>query len=569
VPVPEEHWADGPSLLGSMWRHRVVVVAATVLAAILGYAYSQAQTPLYEARTRLLLTDPRSNALLGETYNVDLDRYVPQQAERVTSTPVIQRAVSLLGGTRDAEDLRRGTAISSDLELLAIRIAFTDPDPAAAAAIADALAQAYQLQTREATIATAEAAVQDLAGARDAVQEEILRLEAQAGQDDLLTTVRLQALTQQLAALETRARELTVDATVSGSGVQFVEPAGVPGSPISPTPLRDAALAGFLGAALAGAWSYWRAGRGKYSEGPADPAAVLGAPLLGEIPDFVAPQGSGGLGWAPPHVSEAYQFALASVEYLLPPEGGAILLTSAEQGDGKTLTALELAMHAAAHEDHRIVVVDADLRARGLTTLLGAENQRGLGDTSSDTARVERCTHRWAVDEDLAVSLMPAGSPVPDPTAFFRTPSFRATIDHLRETFRLVLIDTPPALSVVDSSLAAAHVDGVVLVVRHGEQLDSLREIRRRLGFVATPLLGYVYNRSRSAAATAYGYGYDYGGRTRRETPTEWVRRVLTERSSPVPPARGPGGQANGKSPQASTRTTKRAAPASTGRRPG
>ena len=113
-----------------------------------------------------------------------------------------------------------------------------------------------------------------------------------------------------------------------------------------------------------------------------DPAAVLGAPLLGEVPDYAGPQTgtlSGQLHLEPALV-EGYQFVLSSIEYALEHNGGSsVLVTSASQGDGKTTTVLQLAM-AASRDGRRVVLCDADIRAQGLTRLLGVTERTGLTD---------------------------------------------------------------------------------------------------------------------------------------------------------------------------------------------
>ena len=60
-----------------------------------------------------------------------------------------------------------------------------------------------------------------------------------------------------------------------------------------------------------------------------------------------------------------------------------------------------------------------------------------------------------------------------------------------------MLLDSPPLLAVADTSVVAGQVAGVVLVVTRGTDIGQLEQVRERLAFVSTPLLGYVYNRSR------------------------------------------------------------------------
>ena len=61
--------------------------------------------------------------------------------------------------------------------------------------------------------------------------------------------------------------------------------------------------------------------------------------------------------------------------------------------------------------------------------------------------------------------------------------------------FDLVLIDTPALLAASDALGVAGQADGIVLVVPHRVLLHDLRDVRDRLAFVKTPLIGYVYLR--------------------------------------------------------------------------
>jgi Mrp family chromosome partitioning ATPase len=77
----------------------------------------------------------------------------------------------------------------------------------------------------------------------------------------------------------------------------------------------------------------------------------------------------------------------------------------------------------------------------------------------------------------------------------------------------LVVLDSPPILAVADTSAIAGQVDGIVVVVAKGTPLKTLEEVRERLEFVGTPVLGYVFNRADTRAGSyGYGYGYGYGG---------------------------------------------------------
>jgi Mrp family chromosome partitioning ATPase len=92
------------------------------------------------------------------------------------------------------------------------------------------------------------------------------------------------------------------------------------------------------------------------------------------------------------------------------------------------------------------------------------------------------------------------------------------------EMFDLVLIDAPALLGSSDVLGVAEQADGVLLVVSHRVALSELRDVRDRLAFVKTPLIGYVYVRPRGLGVRAR-----WGTVRRRLGSAGWIRRDVTE----------------------------------------
>jgi Mrp family chromosome partitioning ATPase/capsular polysaccharide biosynthesis protein len=503
------------SLIDAVWQHRYAVAAVVLLASVAAYGLSNLQTPAYEATTRLFLADPGTQVAFREAARgVDPARYVPQQAERVESEPVLRRASELLEGRLTPAQVAARLSVEPDVGLALLSIAARGESPEQAVAVATAAAQAYQDVTQEANLTAAQAAVDQLQVARAAVQENLEATEEALADDpeDLVAQTRLNALSQQILDLEARAQQLAVDAAVLGSGVDLVENATLPTDAATPTPVRDAILAGLLAGAAASAAAFWWADR---RQGTAllaqDAGAVLGVPLLGEIPEYeVSPRGDA-IG---PGAQEAYQVVLSAIDFeLTKTDGSTVLLTSALPGEGKTATALQLAL-AGGHEGRRVVLVDADARQKSLSRRISKGDAPGLAELVQDEASIDDVA--WAIGPSHGgnggVQVIPVGRRIADPPALFRSAGFRKAMQEIRSRGVTVLLDAPPVLAVADASLAAAQVDGVVLVVGRGTGLPLLRELARRLSFVPTPVIGYVFNRSQAPTASYYGYGHGRDG---------------------------------------------------------
>jgi capsular exopolysaccharide synthesis family protein len=505
-------WGDKRTVGESLRRYRLRVIAVTLLAALGAYFISSSWAPMYEASTRLFLTDPRNQVAFRDIVprSVDPARYVPQQAERITSAPVLARASELLAEDVLPSELRRRLDVRANSALDLLVITARDRSAEGATNLANIVGRAYQQVARETTLAEAEAAITELDEARSGLGAEMAAAEEalSADADDRAAAVRLQALGDQALDLEARAQQIAVEAAVRGSGVDLVEAAEVPASPRSPRPIRDAVLVALLAAVCSMLIALWRGTNQQAAQDPGDAMGALGVPLLGEVPHFGTLR-SGRKGPAlalPPQAKEALDFLLASIDFSM---GGrrtyTLLVTSAMPGDGKSSMALQLAL-AAAGDGRRVLLVDGDIRGRGLTQRLEHQPRKGLTELVRGEATADEVIEQYPGTRG-ELTFLPAGAMVPDPPGFFRTAGLRDTMGLLATRAELVFMDSPPILAVVDASIASIHADAILLVVNRGAPLVRLREVQRRLSFTPTPVIGYAFNRGRSAG---HGYGY-YG----------------------------------------------------------
>lgn len=538
----------GPGLAESLWRYRLLIVLVTVLAALAGLGYSLQQPTRYRATATLILRDPNDPGVLGTTPRVrDLAPYVTRQVELVTSTPVLDRASQILQGQgqQRAPTIRRGAIDVRSSPDLRVTINVTEEDPKLATAIANAVADAYQQIATERVNADAQQAIAKLEEARARLQGELdasLATTPRDPNDPLQLTAQQEALVTQLATLRGRMDEIAVRAALDGSRVELFEAASEPSAPTSPQPVRDAALAAALGALAAGAYAWRAAARNRRADGREDPAAVLQAPLLGEVPEFHAPPLRAG---APipspamlgPVVAEAYRFAIASLDHMVSHLGGSsLIVTSVAPGDGKTSTALNLAI-SAVRDQRRVVLVDADEHRRHLSELCGRNGSPGLTDLGDEAVPVERCLHTLELADGGSVPVVPSGRTPDHSATFVRTPALRKALSRISEHADLVLLDTPSLLAVSDTMAIAGQADGVIFVVSRGTPLRQLRAARERISSTGSPLVGYIFNRSSTSlspyipqdnhsARRGARLGPGWGGGA-RETPISETSRTI------------------------------------------
>jgi capsular exopolysaccharide synthesis family protein len=502
---------SGLGLIASVWRYRVPVTAATIVVAALFYLLSSLQTPSYDATATVLLRNTSLDGVLqgGGGNVIDPERYVPQQANLVTSRPVLQRAAQQAGVT--LQRLNDSVTVAADPELSQITVTAPAPDPEEAAMIANTVVDAYEEVSREQSIAQYESTNQIFEERMTALREQIEEVEARLEENanETVEQSRLRTLEGQLLSLEMRSSEVAAGAVTFGSGVQLREDALPPDAPASPQPLRDAAIAAVLTFGLAAAVAYWRAGTTKRVGSRMDPEEVLGIPLLGEVPRFKELGGGASAFVGRNEASEAYQFVLSSIEYEMERLGASsLMITSAADGEGKTSTALHLAI-ASTHARRPVVLVDADIRARGLTKMLRADDTPGLVQLATGNADLQECIREYRLSSSSKLSVVHAGRTPGDSISLLRTTEFAEAMEQIKGKADLAIFDSPPLLSVADATVLAAQVDAIVLVVDSHAKRQQLQKLRERLAFVSTPLLGYVYNRASSEQGAASRYGYD------------------------------------------------------------
>jgi Mrp family chromosome partitioning ATPase len=488
--------------VASLLRYRVVVVAATVVGALAGYTIADQFPVRYQAEAVLILSDPGGPTVLGGGQTLgstEREVHLAKQADIMTSRLVLERALELLGSDQSLPEVRDELDVQPAADLASVSITATVADPGSAAALVNAVGTAYQQVTQERVAADAQRALASLERLQSRLQAS---LDASAPAPDGQLTPRQQQLAGQIADLQQRVQDITTQAELYASGVEYFEQADAPTSPSQPRPKLAAVLGGLLGLLAAGAWAWWTAARHQRAEGRGDPARILEAPMLGEVPRLRAPdtEVSGTLTPLDPAVEDAYHLIVASIEHELAGVGGrSIAVTAARPDDGKTSAVLGIAQ-AASRENSNVLMIDADARTPHLTERVGQARR-----SSRNSRKLSTWRHEPDGTRDYSVRLVSTDSgmvlPV-EPDALDssvlvsdRGIDVRDALRSIGESFDLVLIDAPALLASSNALTVAGHADGVVLVVPHRLRLSDLRDARDRLAFVKAPLLGYVYVR--------------------------------------------------------------------------
>lgn len=243
--------SDGPSILSALWRYRMALVTAVVLAFALTYLLSGRQSPTYAAETRLFLSPTQEFTLDAGGWPGEPERFLANRAALAVSGPVLALASDALGGEWDVDTLSDLVDARASTTIDVITISAEAGTGEDAAALADAVAAAYRDTVAERVTAQVESA-EELAG-------------------------------ENSQGVRTRA-------AVYGDGVAAVEAADVPDRPASPQPLRDGLVAGLLVAVIGAAVALLRYEQSEIASTPQGmlDASSVGEPALRGVADYDA-----------------------------------------------------------------------------------------------------------------------------------------------------------------------------------------------------------------------------------------------------------------------------------------
>ena len=507
--------------LGVLRTRKWTIILATAL--VLGSAlfFSTRQTPLYEAEARLLLSAPADPSGYFQLTNLQTE------AEIVSSEPVAARVIEELDLNTSSHDLVADLNVEPVQEFsLVLQITYVATSPELAANVPNSFAENYIEYKREQSAEVMEAGRQSIQERISSVQTRLTEvaqeIDSPEVQDNgaLLTTLETErnTLIARLGVLQQQLDDFQSNQPTELSGGQLIDPAAQPITPSSPNHIRNGLLALIMGLAMGVGFAFLRERLDDRFRGRPDLSRALKAPVLASVPKIaqarrrkqprlaiqVNPTG---------HAAEAYKSLRTSVLFLSD-DGGfrSLLITSASAGEGKTMTAGNLAL-ALAQGGTRVIVVSADLRRPALELYFEVDNSSGL----SDWLLAPNGQDPFAIVQDPGIPnlrIVPSGSIPPNPAELLSSRRFSALIQSLEDSADLVLIDSPPVFPVTDPLVLISRIGAAILVV-DAEKTHRTAAIhaKEELERVGGKVIGSVYN-SVDLSSSSYGrYGsYKYGG---------------------------------------------------------
>ncbi|MEW2015352.1 polysaccharide biosynthesis tyrosine autokinase [Rhodococcus sp. NPDC076796] len=463
-------------------KARWIIIAVTVIVAILGaLAASLLTTPLYESSARMFVSTSGGTSV-SETYQGNLfsQQRVASYSELVTSEALAARVLEVLPLGLTPSQLAAKVTASSTPDTVLFDITVTDSSPAQARDIANAMASELTTQVRD---------------------------------------------------LET-----PEDGGTPSAGVKTFQEADASTSPVSPNTKRNLALGAAVGLLLGIALAVLRDRLDNTIKDRREIEAISGKALVGTIPFDKERKTHPAVDFqdlAQSSSAEAFRELRTNLQFLEvdhPPR--VIVVTSAIPSEGKTTTAVNLAV-ALAEAGHHVVLVEGDLRRPRISKYMGLIGSVGLSTVLAGQAKVDEVLQptRYEGLQALASGPLP-----PNPSELLGSEASRALMVELRSKFDYVIVDGAPLLPVTDSAVLTTHSDGALLVTRYGHTKSN--ELSRAIGNLETigaHVLGVVLALTPSKKGDMYSYSYNYSADT--SLPRQTAPPVPAPQAPVAPPA--------------------------------
>ncbi|MCS6882535.1 MAG: polysaccharide biosynthesis tyrosine autokinase [Oscillochloridaceae bacterium] len=440
--------------IAKRWWWLVVIMGA--LGAATGYVIAQRQPRVYEARTTLLVAAGAPSPEVAERLIPDSrSSLVKTYRELLLKRPVLEQVIAELGLETIPEELAERMAIKDVRDTQIIVLSARDSDPQRAAAIANATVAAFNRQ----------------------------------------------------------AGTLLANPYATGrGGLNVVEPASPPIRAISSGPLRMIAIVTLVALLLAGALVFAIEFFDTRVRSEIDIAQLTGLPTIiamGFLEGRKPHQRLVTRTRPASHSAEVYRM----LRLVLESDPAArpirtLIVTSPDAGEGKSLTAANLAI-ALAQTGLRVILVDANLRRPMIHQLFEQQNDRGLTTVMRPDGVGD--PYLQTVESGVENLRLLLSGPKPQlgllSAARLLTPGRLLTLTRALQPHADVLVfDSPPVLEVIETALLARSCDGSLLVVEAGRtQADKLLRARQALARTKVDLLGVVLNQAERPAVGMLG----------------------------------------------------------------
>lgn len=209
-------------------------------------------------------------------------------------------------------------------------------------------------------------------------------------------------------------------------------------------------------------------------------------------------------------IAEAYRLIRTNIEFSnIDNNIKTILITSAQQNEGKSTVISNLATTFASLEHKRVLIMDCDLRNPSIHKMFKISNLYGLTDVLTGQKNIDKCIEKTKIE---GLDILKVGKIPPNPSEILQSKRMRDFMDVIKQHYDYIFIDSPPIGLVTDAGILAQYADGTILLVGANEaNIEATKIAKERLEGVNANILGAILNKF-EADSSSYGYyNYYYG----------------------------------------------------------
>lgn len=482
----------------AMWRHRWVVLVASVLVAVLVFAAFSLGAKVYEANAELSVSVGGGGSN-GQSISQTLPFLASTYSDMAQTRPVVAAAAKL-SGLRISEDTAASRiSVSTPGSIGFVELTATGPSLQDAVALDKGLSVALVNQVQ----AQQQQALQPLQAQAQQLAAQIAALPTNSAKAATLQT-QYQAVIQSIATAQAQAISLTVVSPAQGSS-----------SPVSPKPKTDAALAFVTSLVVLAELSVgYELLSDRFSRTTRDEEIrrLTGLPVLARIP-----RGPG------PELVEAFRTLRTSLLFVNgSSKSRTISIVSSAPEVGKSFVSINLASSFADLGIHA-ALVDGDMRRPAIASRLGLGDSPGLSEALNGRDVAETLLGR-RTDSGFNLFVMPAGAPAPDPAALLTSRLAEWVFPGL-SGFDAIVVDTPAESVFPDASIIASRCEAAVIVIdATNTKRRSLKALLDHLREIGAHPQGVVVNRVAEPARV--GRYYSRGAYYSRSAEAERASRA-------------------------------------------
>jgi capsular exopolysaccharide synthesis family protein len=495
-----------------LWSWAWLILLTGLLAGIAAYIISINTTPMYETSIRLLVSDPPVMRSLDTSAMLSTQTMTSTYAEMLIDRPVMQGVIDKLDLRMTSDELKPSISVEIVRNTQLLVVTVQDTNPLRASDIANTIATVFTERIRELQS-------QRYASTREGLAKQVSDMEKQieetnkaiAREGDPAQSLQLQSRLTQYRSLYsnlvTNYEQVRLAEAQTSTNVFVSEPASVPREPVSPKTVRNTLLAIVAGMLLAAGAVFAIDTLDDTIKNPDEIRQNFNLTILGVISRHEMVNGKPICLTQPRSpVAEAFRTLRTNITFAaVDAPLRRILITSSTPQEGKTTISSNLAV-VLAQAEKPVVLIDADLRRPQIHSKFGLPNRLGL--TSLFLHPIESMNGVVQKIEGTRLGIVTSGGLPPNPAELLTSQKMTGILDRLNQDFELIVIDSPPVLTVTDAVALSPGMDGIILVAKPGVTKHSaFKQTIEQLQAVGARVLGVVLNEV-NPGSRKYGYYY-------------------------------------------------------------